>query len=66
MIVDTDLIARLLDARTQIEITSHTGVLQSTLSRIKSGEVKMENLTVGTAHRLTKYALTVLLPDAGK
>lgn len=66
MIVDTDLIARLLDARTQIEITSHTGVLQSTLSRIISGEVKMENLTVGTAHRLTEYALKVLPPDAGK
>lgn len=66
MIVDTELIMQLLDYRTQSDIAENTGVAQPTISRIKHGIVMVENLTVGTAHLLTQYALKVLPPDAGK
>ena len=66
MKVDTELIMRLLDYCTQSDIAKNTGVPQPTLSRIKGGLVMMENLTVGTAHLLTEYAIKILPADAGE
>ena len=66
MRVDTGLIMQLLDYCTQSDIALQTGVAQPTISRLKNGGVKFENLTVGVAHRLTDYAIKVLPADAGE
>ena len=38
------------------QISKDTGISESTLSRIASGETKMDAVRFGFAHRLTEYA----------
>ena len=56
MKVDTDKIEWLLSNVTQYRINKDTGVTLSVLSRLVSGERKIENLTIKTGCALTEYA----------
>lgn len=56
MYVDTELIEWLLENETQYKIAKETGVTQSILSRLSTGERKIENLKVITGAKLTEYA----------
>lgn len=56
MYVDTELIEWLLENETQYKISKETGVSQSILSRLSTGERKIENLKIITGVKLTEYA----------
>lgn len=56
MKVDTEKIEWLLNNATQYRINKDTGVTLSVLSRLVSGERKIENLTIKTGCALTEYA----------
>ena len=56
MKVDTKKIEWLLNNATQYRINKDTGVTLSVLSRLVSGERKIENLTIKTGCALTEYA----------
>lgn len=57
MIVDTDLIKKLLydSGKTQSLISKETGVSQSLISRLISGEKSIARLSVEVAAKLTVY-----------
>lgn len=56
MKADSELIEKLLDSETQYRISKDTGVAQATISDLKSGKRKIENLTLKVASVLTAYA----------
>lgn len=56
MKVDTEKIEWLLNNATQYRINKDAGVTLSILSRLVSGERKIENLTIKTGCALTEYA----------
>lgn len=60
MKADSEKIEWLLDNVTQYRIAKETTVNQSVLSRIKSGERKIENLSFTVASELTEYADRIL------
>ncbi|MGT2951623.1 DNA-binding protein [Streptococcus cuniculi] len=56
MKVDTEKIEKLLESETQYRISKETEISQSTISRLQSGERKIENLTIAVGAKLTAYA----------
>ncbi|EKU93350.1 Uncharacterised protein [Alloiococcus otitis] len=56
MHADSEKIKKLLEQNSQYHISKETGVNQSILSRVVSGERKIENLTFRVASVLTEYA----------
>lgn len=60
MKADAKKIKWLLDNEKQKSIERETGIAQSKLSRIKSGDIKMKNITFEVASTLTEYAEKVL------
>lgn len=56
MKADSKKIKWLLDNFSQYEISRATGVAQPSLSNIKSGTRKIENLSLKVASKLTEYA----------
>lgn len=56
MHADSEKIKKLLEQNSQYHISKETGVNQSILSRVVSGERKIENLTFRVASTLTEYA----------
>jgi transcriptional regulator with XRE-family HTH domain len=56
MKADSEKIKWLLDNFSQYEISRATGVAQPSLSNIKSGTRKIENLSLKVASKLTEYA----------
>lgn len=56
MIADSKKIEWLLENCTQYEISKATGVAQANLSKLVSGERKIENLSLKVACKLTDYA----------
>lgn len=63
MKADAKKIKWLLDNETQYSIAKETGVAQPKLSRIKSGDIKIKNITFEVASILTEYAEKVLKKD---
>lgn len=53
---DSEAIEWLLQNVSQYQISKETGVAQSKLSNLKSGKIKIENLTFKVASDLTKFA----------
>ncbi|KKF47480.1 hypothetical protein Javan629_0003 [Streptococcus phage Javan629] len=56
MKADEKKIRKLLDSHTQVYIAENTGIAQSKISRIKSGDIKMKSITFEVASKLTKFA----------
>ncbi len=56
MKADEKKIRQLLDKHTQVYIAENTGIAQSKISRIKSGDIKMKGITFEVASKLTKFA----------
>ncbi|HFI0144900.1 TPA: XRE family transcriptional regulator [Streptococcus suis] len=54
--VDTELIDKILDKKTQSEIAEGAGVPQSVISELKRNRKKYERMALSTAHKLTQYA----------
>ena len=46
----------LLDNATQYRIAKETGISQGSVSRLKNGKIKIDNLTLKTASALTELA----------
>ncbi|MDR1567621.1 MAG: XRE family transcriptional regulator [Streptococcaceae bacterium] len=57
MIADTQKIEWLLENRTQYFIAKNTSVPQSTVSDLKTGKKKLNNIILGTAVKLTNLAI---------
>ena len=64
MEADSKKIKWLLDNFSQYEISKATGVAQPSLSNIKSGTRKIENLSLKVASKLTKYAEELIMEKA--
>lgn len=56
MKADKKEIEWLLDNVTQYSIAKETGITQSKLSNLKTGKIKIENLSLKIASDLTNYA----------
>ncbi|OCW99255.1 hypothetical protein Javan117_0006 [Streptococcus phage Javan117] len=56
MKADKKEIEWLLDNVTQYSIAKETGITQSKLSNLKTGKIKIENLSLKIASNLTNYA----------
>lgn len=56
MKADENKIRKLLDSHTQVYIAENTGIAQSKISRIKSGNIKMKSITFEVASKLTEFA----------
>lgn len=56
MKADEKKIRKLLDSYTQVYIAENTGIAQSKISRIKSGNIKMKSITFEVASKLTEFA----------
>lgn len=56
MKADEKKIKQLLANKTQLWVAERTGIAQSKISRIKSGKIKMKNITFEVASKLTELA----------
>ncbi|WP_159720496.1 XRE family transcriptional regulator [Streptococcus halichoeri] len=56
MKADSKKIEWLLDNATQYSIAKATGVTQSKLSSLKNGRIKLGNISLEVASKLTKYS----------
>lgn len=56
MKADSKAIEWLLDNATQYQIAKKTGVTQSKISDLKNGKVKIENLSLRIASKLTTFS----------
>lgn len=56
MKADEEKIKRLLENKAQLWVAERTGIAQSKISRIKSGKIKMKNITFEVASKLTELA----------
>ncbi|MFT4147853.1 MAG: hypothetical protein QM632_03560 [Micrococcaceae bacterium] len=53
MIVDTEKIMWLLNESSAYSISKETGIAVATLSRLKNGKAKLQNLTIASGAKLT-------------
>lgn len=56
MKADSKKIKWLLENETQYKISKDTGIAQSKLSSLKNGKIKLGNISLEIASKLTKYS----------